>query len=522
MLFLVVLMFFGCAKDSDLFVQTIEEEIIENIEEENNENNEEGTNEQNDEEQNGNNPGEDPILDETYSTDLKAFPTAYGAGAYATGGRGGRVIAVTNLNDSGEGSLRAALNTSGPRTIVFRVSGEIRLRSELYVTNDDFTIAGQTAPEGGITVTGNRFSLGGISNAIIRYIRFKGGEAVNEDSISGSSMTNVIFDHVSVGFGGDEGFSLILYNEASTIDGITVQRCLISESKTGSIFGGSEPVENGAGDISILNNMWYNITHRHPNMGAGGTFEVINNIVWGFRWRIHRVNEAVTLNHINNWYYFAEENTHNGLKGSGSAQGNKWYSESRNIESVDFSVHTWGNVYEGNPRFSYTDSQGFIYDGSDKSNFGETWVIYYADNDPNYDPGDDLPAFFEDPNRKPLLGEPVPILSAQETYNNVSNDVGCNKRLGEDGRVYINYDIEDAEYVNAVRTRDYINRISDDERFVTPFTGSSWGDNYDTDMDGMPDVWEVANYGSLATGANDDTDGDGYTNLEEFLNLVDL
>jgi len=138
-----------------------------------------------------------------------AFPSASGAGAYTTGGRNGTVIHVTNLNNSGPGSFREAFTTSGPRIIVFDVSGTINCTSSLSTAYDDVTVAGQSAPEGGITFTGDLgnspiFEISGRDNMIFRHIRvrpefYSGGS--NADSFQCYSCTNVVIDHCSVSWG---------------------------------------------------------------------------------------------------------------------------------------------------------------------------------------------------------------------------------------------------------------------------------------------------------------------------------
>ena len=152
-----------------------------------------------------------------------AFPTAEGYGKYSKGGRGGVVYEVTNLNDSGEGSLRAAIEAPGPRTVVFRVSGTITLDSPLTIKNPYITIAGQTAPGDGICIKGSLIISA--DELIIRYIRVRPNPAVGEvDAITGRYSKNIILDHVSASWGNDEVLSLYR-NEY-----VTIQWCMITET----------------------------------------------------------------------------------------------------------------------------------------------------------------------------------------------------------------------------------------------------------------------------------------------------
>ena len=136
---------------------------------------------------------------------LIAFPGAEGYGKYTTGGRGGKVIEVTNLNASGPGSFGAAIGASGPRTVVFRVSGTIV--GNFSISNNDITIAGQTAPGDGICIKGNLST--GADNVIIRYIRVRYDPSWGaNDALGGRHHTNNIFDHVSKSWSADEVLTL--------------------------------------------------------------------------------------------------------------------------------------------------------------------------------------------------------------------------------------------------------------------------------------------------------------------------
>jgi pectate lyase len=215
---------------------------------------------------------------------LPAFPGAEGAGRFATGGRKGTVIAVTNLADSGPGSLRAAVAAKGPRIVVFRVAGTIELEAPLRIIHRDITIAGQSAPGGGVCLKNYGLDLTGARNVIIRHLRIRPGDAagVELDAISGTGCEDVIIDHCSASWSVDETVSIYKSRR------ITVQWCIISESLFksahhkgnhgyGGIWGGT--------DASWHHNLIAHHTSRNPRIAPHeSALDIRNNMIfnWGF------------------------------------------------------------------------------------------------------------------------------------------------------------------------------------------------------------------------------------------------
>ncbi|MGJ5643135.1 hypothetical protein I3217_13530, partial [Formosa sp. S-31] len=440
----------------------------------------------------------------------KAFPTAYGAGAYTSGGRGGLVVHVTNLNDSGTGSLRSALTDySVPRTIVFDVSGVIKLSSRLTLgssSGKNITIAGQTAPEGGITIDGSKVHFSGVSNIIVRHIRFKGGIDYGDDSFSAvSNMTNLIFDHCSFAFGADETASWYSTEAGSTVNNITVQRSLFAESKNGSIFGGESGTVTNVGNISILNNLWYNGSHRFPNIaGDNANFEIINNVAWTVTNRLVRGNGNFKLNHINNYYDYGQQ----------GIQDTRLQCFSYKSGIVP-QIYTSGNKYVAkNTQSPLTNSVSEM-----NSNNKLSWKFFLESG--GYARGEQLPSNYFKSSQFSLLGAKINIQSSDAAFNDVKMDVGCNARLNADGSKSSNVDVLDSEWLGNVRNGKYTNRLSTSEYIVPSFSSKSRPSNYDTDKDGMADEWERNTFGDLSRDGKGDYDGDGYTDLEEFLNGVD-
>ncbi|KAF2468752.1 pectate lyase-like protein [Lindgomyces ingoldianus] len=207
---------------------------------------------------------------------LLAFPGAEGFGRNAIGGRQGSVYIVTNLNDSGTGSLRDAVSKPD-RIVVFAVSGAIKITDRVVVSKR-ISILGQTAPGGGITVYGNGWSFSDADDAIIRYIRIrmgKGGTS-GKDAITIASGANMIFDHVSVSWGRDETFSI----SGSDVSNITIQNSIIGQGLETHSCGGLIQTNLGNG-ISLFRNLYIDNKTRNPKVK--GTNDFTNNVVynWG-------------------------------------------------------------------------------------------------------------------------------------------------------------------------------------------------------------------------------------------------
>ncbi|MBW3634976.1 MAG: alpha/beta hydrolase fold domain-containing protein [Armatimonadetes bacterium] len=410
---------------------------------------------------------------------LPAFPGAQGAGAGATGGRGGRVLAVTNLNDSGAGSLRAAIEASGPRLVVFRVAGTIALQSRLTVRNGDLTIAGQSAPGGGIALKNYSFIIQA-SNVVVRHIRVRlGDEGTSEgDSITlGRGARRVILDHCSASWSIDEALSLSGENSD-----VTVQWCLIAEalnqSKHAKGAHGYGSLARADGAVSLHHNLWAHNNSRNPRLGDNygkapyPTFDVRNNVIYNY-----------------------------GGTASGQTQGN-------------FAANYVGNFIRSGP--SSSAKTPITVGGPSQIRLylaGNEWEGHESATRDN--------ALF--PNRLEVDGKKaVELLSqpiAMPAVTTTSARVALEQVLAGAGATLPQRDSVDARIVSDVRNKT--GRLIDSQNEVGGWPNLETAPApEDTDGDGMPDAWERAN-GFKMQDASDgalDSDGDGYTNVEEWLN----
>lgn len=252
-----------------------------------------------------NNAADDAVEDKL----VPAFPGAEGYGKYTTGGRGGEVYIVTNLNDSGPGSLRDAVSQSN-RTIVFEVSGNIMLESPLRITGDNLTIAGQTAPGDGITVTNHSTYIEG-NNIIIRYMRFRMGDRTEStgDAFSARNRSDLIIDHSSMSWGVDEVASIY------DMKNVTVQNSIIAEALH---MTNHDKGRHGFGGIwgshsSYINNIIAHNSSRNPRF-RGTTrddhekgFDLRNNIIYNWNFYAGYGGNEAHVNVVNNYYKYGPD-----------------------------------------------------------------------------------------------------------------------------------------------------------------------------------------------------------------------
>lgn len=454
---------------------------------------------------------------------VKAFPTAYGPASNATGGRGGVVVHVTNLNDSGAGSFRAALEMTVPRIIVFDVSGVITLTSRLEITsvnNSNFTIAGQTSPIGGITVVGDRVYFRDIENVIIRHIRFKGGidafgQTGGNDSFSAQGdAINQIFDHVTFAFDDDESASWI--DENNLIDKITIQNCLFGEGWKGSLFGtDNETGTVGTNGLSFSNNLFYNNTHRLPNISIptnGARIETINNVGWNVLYRMTvSANKygGMKWNNINNYFNFGT-NSFNMTKTNPHI----------NNDAVSSEIYTNGNKIVASV---LVDSYGVVDLPALNADNKLTHTYFYDDVPNGHAKGQQIPLSNFVDTMHPILGpNPISLKTADEALTYLSSNAGCNARLNADGSVSTNQDTLDAESLSNVRNGIFTVRKENTEYYVPAITSVTRPGGFYGTNPHIPQAYLTARGISNTSTVHNEIGVTGYTILEEYLNQVDV
>ena len=503
-----------------------------------------------------------------------AFPGAEGHGRYVTGGRGGKVIHVTNLNDKGTGSFRAAVTGNSKKIIVFDVAGVIPLASDLTI-GANTTILGQTAPSPGITL--RYYTVRPEDNCIIRFIRLRRGQEkdINDgaDATWQRNKTGIIFDHCSFSWSIDEVASFYDNNN------FTMQWCTVAESLTnpghskgahgyGGIWGGKlasfhhnfvghlmnrGPRFNGAryGWTGYTSNKDYD-TYKWENPVQAENVDFRNCVMYNAQGTCYGGPGGGQINIVNNYYkagpsHSLKSKTLNGIKVSVSS-GKERGSQDR-ITQV--TVSSSGNSDKKHPEYYEMTSRYFISGNTTETTKGtvtknQDWkgVVYdkgtYTYNGERYSA--DKKNFYGDAVAhqtivgvscvKIKMDNPAPTgevttHSAAEAFSKVLAYGGASLYRDEiDARYMEEAKTGTAQYKGSITlSPGIIDKVSD----VNGYTESTFGSashpaDFDTDKDGIPDAWELAN----GLNPNDDSDAltyslDGkgyYTNLEVYANSL--
>ncbi len=460
--------------------------------------------------------------DELPHSDIPAFPGAEGGGKFVRGGRGGKVIVVSNLNDNGPGSFRWACEQGGARVVVFNVAGIIRLKSPVIVRAPYITIAGQTAPGDGICIAGETVWIN-THDVIIRYMRFRRGETWvgrRDDAIGGNPIGNIMIDHVSATWGLDENMSMYrhMYNDSTgkiedkfgTVN-ITIQNSIFGESLDtwNHAFGSTLGGEN----CSFMRNLWANNTGRNPSVGWNGIFNFVNNVV--FNW-VHRSIDGgdyrAQFNIINNYFKpgpaTSKDNNvgHRILKPESGRSKLKYKVYGR--------AYVNGNVMEGYPEVTKNNWNGGVQVEEEK-NAGE-YTDYIRQS-------------------KPLIMPALTILDAQTAKNYVLANAGATlpKRDAVDARIVKQVEtgkINNVPTCPLPKTQFEHRRLPIDSYKIGIITDPCQAGGYpeykgtpykDSDNDGMPDDYER----KAGLNPNDASDAqkitkNGYSAIENYLNSV--
>lgn len=478
--------------------------------------------------------------DDLPQAEIPAFPGAEGGGMYTFGGRGGKVIVVTNLNDRGPGSFREACETGGARIVVFNVSGIIRLETPINVRAPYITIAGQTAPGDGICIAGESFAVN-THDVIVRHMRFRRGETGvehREDSFGGNPVGNIMIDHCSCEWGLDENISFYrhMYDESEgqydnkaskypTVN-VTIQNTISAKALDtyNHAFGSTLGGENAA----FVRNLWASNSGRNPSIGWNGVFNFVNNVVYNW---VHRTADggdySAQFNFINNYYKPGPATPTNTPVGHRILKPES--GRSKLDHHVYGRVYAEGNIMEGYPEITADNWAGGIQvETSDGCDGHESYMR----------------------QSRPAAMPYLRILSAQEAYEYVLGHAGAtvpcrdivDERIIEEVRNKNPYYVKDAikyqgdvsglspksqaedgSFKHRRMAKDsYKLGIINDPRQMGGYPEYKGTPRVDTDGDGMPDEWEIANglNPNDPSDANGDVNGDGYTNIEKWINGI--
>lgn len=397
-----------------------------------------------------------------------AFPGAQGWGRFATGGRNGSVYHVTNLNDSGSGSLRDAVSQAN-RIIVFDVAGVIRLTSGRIVFKNNLYVAGQTAPGEGITVYGDGVSFSGASNIIVRHMRFRMGRVGTKDKDCAgiANGQNMIFDHCSFAWGQDETFSINPDGKGVGPDNITLQNCVIGQGLLDHSAGGLMQADY----ITLYRNLYIDNSTR--NNKIKGRVQYVNNVVYNWK------NGCVIM--------------------GGDSSGESYV----NIESnlfVNGPANGGNGLGGGNSLFHFYGNDNWQ-DSNMDGVFSPSLVTTDGGGDRVSTPYD-YPEL-EKYKGNELLEKNIPTVGATLPYRDMTDCYMIDELMsyGKKGAL-----------------------ISNEESLVygTPSTWSVYAGvkKQDSDNDGMPDAWEDANGTDKTKNDAMTKAANGYANIENYINSI--
>jgi hypothetical protein len=443
-----------------------------------------------------------------------AFAGAEGYGAEATGGRGGVVLHVTSLADTGTGTLRWALMQSGPRTIVFDIGGSIKLASQILVENGDLTIAGQTAPGEGITIEGSRIRLKA-SNIIVRGVHFRPGDGAgmkvsDRDAMmigtTDFTLNNIVIDHNSFTWGIDENFDI-----NGKVHNVTLSNNIISEALSNSLHPNGEHskgllvsnwdtnLADADTNISIIKNLMSHNMERNPEVHAGQNIEIINNLAYdyGHEYRVM-------------WLGGGSGGT---LQTSIKAVGNVMMpGPSTSSSTILPEFLTPGYAA---PETNVPIALNKMAEGSTIFLADNLWTKIASDSAGNQDQAQ---LYWNNGGANYLVdhatfGSGVKILDSSATAAYVLANAGTSGYSSNSA---------DARIIREAATGG--GQIIDNTAQVGGMPGATGQTSVaatDTDRDGMVDWFEDAyGFNKLANDANGDSDRDGFTNVEEYINGI--
>jgi len=385
------------------------------------------------------------------------FPGAEGFGTDTTAGRGGQIIKVTNLNDSGSGSLRAAIEASGPRTVVFEVGGTIALLTDLIIDDPFITIAGQSSPSPGIMLRNAGIQVR-THDVLIQHLRIRVGDApegpdpTNRDALQiiGNPSFNVVIDHVSASWAIDENMSTWY-----PVENITISNCIISEALYDSLHSKGPHsmgllIGDHAKNVTVVGNLLASNNYRMPRVTGDASVVILNNVSYN----------------SGDGYAFAA------LGGAGPVQ-----------------VSAVGNIFQYGP-----DTRSNALTMHLEAGNTEGSSVYYSDNHASSSIG-----FTYDTSFDPRVSSP-PVWHSSLTVRDSSTVE--NWVLSNAGARPADRDVVDERVVSEVSSR------------------SGYMINSQSEVGGWPDLQSTYRAFTIPANPNGDDDGDGYTNVEEILSQM--